>query len=97
MTDPTDRTVATDRTLATDRTTPADRAAAVRARGSEDPETPTQAIWSIAAGVGPLPFLAVYSVIFIAHGFIWPVEPPDITTTRPVRRWRVCSRRWSRW
>lgn len=45
-------------------------------------ETPSQVIWSIAAGVGPLPFLFVYSAIFIAHGFFWPVEPPDITTTR---------------
>jgi len=44
--------------------------------------TPGPAIWSIAAGVAPLPFLLVYSVIFIAHGFFWPVEPPDITTTR---------------
>ena len=55
------------------------RATRERATGSE---TPTQAIWSIAAGVGPLPFLFVYSVIFIAHGFFWPVDPPDITTTR---------------
>jgi hypothetical protein len=51
-------------------------------RGDADPDTPSQAIWSIAAGVAPLPFLFVYSVIFIAHGFFWPVEPPDITTTR---------------
>jgi hypothetical protein len=45
-------------------------------------DTPNPVITSIAAGVGPLPFLMVYSVIFIAHGFFWPVQPPDITTTR---------------
>lgn len=39
-------------------------------------------IGSIAAGVGPTPFLAVYAVLFIAHGFFHPVQPPDITTTR---------------
>jgi hypothetical protein len=45
-------------------------------------DTPTPVITSIAAGVAPLPFLLVYSVIFIAHGYFWPVDPPDITTTR---------------
>jgi hypothetical protein len=38
-------------------------------------------IGSIALGVGPLPFLAVYASLFIAHGFIYPVQPPDITGT----------------
>jgi hypothetical protein len=37
---------------------------------------------AIALGVAPLPLLAVYSVLFIAHGSIHPVVPPDITTTR---------------
>jgi hypothetical protein len=45
-------------------------------------ETPPVVIGSIAAGVGPTPFLAVYAVLFIAHGFFHPVQPPDITTTR---------------
>lgn len=45
-------------------------------------DTPPAVITSIAAGVAPLPFLAVYSVIFIAHGFFYPVQPPDITHTR---------------
>ena len=43
--------------------------------------TPTPVIWSVALGVGPLPFLAVYSVLFIAHGWVYPVNPPDITST----------------
>lgn len=45
-------------------------------------ETPPVVIGSVAAGVGPTPFLAVYAVLFIAHGFFRPVQPPDITTTR---------------
>lgn len=44
-------------------------------------EAPSAVIASVAAGVGPTPFLAVYTVLFIAHGFFHPVEPPDITTT----------------
>lgn len=45
-------------------------------------ETPPAVIGSIALGVGPLPFLAIYAVLFIAHGFIYPVQPPDITGSR---------------
>ncbi len=37
---------------------------------------------SVAAGVAPTPFLAVYAVLFLAHGFLHPVQPPDITSTR---------------
>ncbi|MEO8888845.1 MAG: hypothetical protein ABI301_04375 [Jatrophihabitantaceae bacterium] len=37
---------------------------------------------AIAFGVAPLPLLAVYSVLFIVHGSIHPVAPPDITTTQ---------------
>lgn len=47
-----------------------------------DNETPPVVIGSIALGVGPLPFLAVYAVLFIAHGMFYPVQPPDITGTR---------------
>jgi hypothetical protein len=45
-------------------------------------ETPQRVIWSVALGVGPLPFLAVYAVLFLAHGLIYPVNPPDITGSR---------------
>jgi hypothetical protein len=37
---------------------------------------------AIALGVAPLPLLAVYSVVFIAHGWMYPVIPPDITRTQ---------------
>jgi hypothetical protein len=43
---------------------------------------PPPVIGASAAGVAPTPFLAVYAVLFIAHGFLHPVQPPDITTTR---------------
>lgn len=43
------------------------------------PETPPAVIGAIALGVAPLPFLAVYASLFIAHGFVYPVQPPDIT------------------
>jgi len=45
-------------------------------------EAPPVVIGSVAAGVGPTPFLGVYAVLFMAHGFFRPVQPPDITTTR---------------
>lgn len=45
-------------------------------------ETPPVVIGSIALGVAPLPFLGVYAVLFIAHGFFYPVQPPDITASR---------------
>lgn len=36
-------------------------------------------VGAIALGVAPLPFLAIYAVLFIAHGGIHHVAPPDIT------------------
>lgn len=36
---------------------------------------------AVAASVAPLPFLGVYSVLFIARGAFRPVNPPDITST----------------
>ncbi|MDT4892853.1 MAG: hypothetical protein QOE97_1888 [Pseudonocardiales bacterium] len=53
-----------------------------RADGEDADETPQPVIWSVALGVGPLPFLAVYAVLFLAHGLVYPVNPPDITSTR---------------
>lgn len=45
-------------------------------------ETPPAVIGSIAAGVGPLPFLGFYAVLFLLHGLVYPVSPPDITSSR---------------
>lgn len=44
-------------------------------------ETPGAVVWAVAAGTAPLPFLAVYAVVFIVHGGVHPVAPPDITNT----------------
>jgi hypothetical protein len=44
-------------------------------------EAPPAVIGAVAAGVAPTPFLAVYAVLFISHGFFHPIQPPDITTT----------------
>jgi len=45
-------------------------------------DAPATTIAAAALGVAPLPFLAVYAVLFIVHGSINPVVPPDITTTK---------------
>jgi hypothetical protein len=41
-------------------------------------DTPPVVIGAVAAGVAPLPFLAVYAVLFIGRGTVRPVIPPDI-------------------
>ena len=43
--------------------------------------TPPTVVGAIAAGVAPAPFLVTYAVVFILHGTVFPVDPPDITTT----------------
>jgi hypothetical protein len=47
----------------------------------DDRETPSAVVWAVAAGTAPLPFIGVYAVLFIVHGTINPVAPPDITST----------------
>jgi hypothetical protein len=42
-------------------------------------DTPPTIIGAIAAGVAPAPFLLTYAVLFILHGTVFPVDPPDIT------------------
>ncbi|MDT4915441.1 MAG: hypothetical protein QOH89_141 [Pseudonocardiales bacterium] len=42
-------------------------------------EAPPVVVGAVAAGTAPLPFLAVYAVMFIVHGGFHPVVPPDIT------------------
>ena len=44
--------------------------------------TPSAVIAAIALGVAPLPFLMVYAVLFILHGSVHPVVPPDITGSK---------------
>lgn len=45
-------------------------------------DVPPALAWSAAAGIGPLPFLAIYAVIFLVRGLFYPVSPPDITGSR---------------
>lgn len=45
-------------------------------------ETPPVVAGAIAAGVVPVPFLFIYAVLFLVHGTIHPVVPPDITNSR---------------
>ena len=48
----------------------------------EERETPPTVIGAIAAGVAPAPFLLTYAVLFILHGTVFPVDPPDITGSK---------------
>jgi hypothetical protein len=45
-------------------------------------DAPPPVIGAVALGVAPLPFLAVYAVLFIVHGTVHPVIPPDIGTSK---------------
>jgi hypothetical protein len=45
-------------------------------------DTPLAVVGAVAAGLMPLPFLAVYAVMFLVHGSIHPVNPPDVTRTK---------------
>lgn len=36
-------------------------------------------VGAVAAGLAPLPFLAVYALLFIIHGSVHKISPPDIT------------------
>ena len=47
-----------------------------------DREAPPVVIGAVAAGVAPLPFLAVYAVLFIARGTVHPVTPPDVGNSK---------------
>lgn len=45
----------------------------------EDPrDAPSPVIGAVSAGVAPLPFLAVYAILFISRGTVRPVIPPDV-------------------
>jgi hypothetical protein len=54
----------------------------VREDDDVDRDAPPTVVGAVAAGSVPLPFLAVYAVMFIVHGGFHPVVPPDITDTQ---------------
>jgi peptidoglycan/LPS O-acetylase OafA/YrhL len=45
-------------------------------------DAPPPVIGAVALGVAPLPFLAVYAVLFISRGTVHPVVPPDIGNSK---------------
>jgi hypothetical protein len=49
---------------------------------TSEPATASPVVAAVALGVAPLPFLAVYATLFIAHGTFSPVVPPDITSSK---------------
>ena len=44
----------------------------------DDAPTPGVVTGAVSIGTAPLPFLAVYTALFLLHGTIHPVHPPDI-------------------
>jgi len=44
--------------------------------------TPPSVVAAAAFGTIPIPFIAVYAVLFIVHGTVHPVVPPDITNSK---------------
>lgn len=47
----------------------------------DERDTPPVVVAAVALGAAPLPFLAVYAVLFLTHGSVHPVQPPDITSS----------------
>lgn len=45
-------------------------------------DAPPAVVAAVSLGTVPLPFLAVYAVLFILHGWFSPVHPPDITSSQ---------------
>jgi hypothetical protein len=48
----------------------------------DERETPPMVVGAVALGTAPLPFLAVYATLFIIHGSVHPVNPPDVTSSQ---------------
>lgn len=58
-------------------------------RGDDDWDEPSPPTVLAAMGFGfvPVPFLAMYAVLFISRGFIVPVTPPDVTGSATGEGW----------
>jgi hypothetical protein len=48
----------------------------------DERDSPPLVVGAVAAGVTPLPFIGVYAIMFLIHGSIHPVNPPDVTRTQ---------------
>lgn len=54
-------------------------------RRDDDDESrpaPPTVVAAVAVGTAPVPFLAIYAVLFLVHGSVHPVVPPDITDSQ---------------
>lgn len=56
-------------------------------RDDDDRQAPPTVVAAVACGTAPVPFLAVYAVMFLVHGSVHPVIPPDITGTTRGEFW----------
>ncbi len=56
-------------------------------RDDDDRQAPPTVVAAVACGTAPVPFLAVYAVMFLVHGSVHPVIPPDITSTTRGEFW----------
>lgn len=66
-----------------------DRAGRDRQPSSDDADEPSPPVVLAAMGFGfvPVPFLAMYAVLFISRGFVVPVTPPDVTGSTTGEGW----------
>ena len=47
-----------------------------------DREAPAPVVAAVAIGTAPLPIIGVYAVMFLVHGSVQPVQPPDVTGSK---------------
>ena len=47
-----------------------------------DRPTPGPVVAAVALGCAPLPIIAVYTIMFLVHGSVHPVQPPDVTGSK---------------
>jgi hypothetical protein len=51
-------------------------------RDDVDREAPPAVVAAVAIGTAPLPIIGVYTVLFLVHGSLRPVSPPDVTSSK---------------
>lgn len=47
-----------------------------------DRPAPGPVVAAVALGCAPLPIIAVYTIMFLVHGSVHPVQPPDVTGSK---------------
>jgi hypothetical protein len=61
---------------------PEDHRAVTATEAGAGTRMPGSVIATVALGLAPVPFLAIYATLFILRGTVLPVSPPDITSSR---------------